>query len=143
MKKVIYLLTIIIYCATLSAQNNDTYPAELLEGKDWFIIFGESERDRFPAQGIHMANNVLTAFAYFDNNRQELKSSYYLSTTLDKTFIPSKVGKCTSGKYLIINDSSGLMCAEMLKLNETEMVLHCYWTNRQLSFTTIRPEPHK
>lgn len=140
MKKVIYLLTIIIYCATLSAQNNDTYRAELLEGKDWFIVFNDSERENCPPQGVHIKNNILTAFAYFDNNRQELKSSYYLSTTLDKTFIPSKVGKCTSGKYLIINDSSGLMCAEILKLNETEMVLHCYWTNRQLSFTTKRPE---
>ena len=140
MKQNIVTCLIMICCISASYANDTGYPAELLEGKDWFIVFNDSERENCPPQGVHIKNNILTAFAYFDNNRQELKSSYYLSTTLDKTFIPSKVGKCTSGKYLIINDSSGLMCAEILKLNETEMVLHCYWTNRQLSFTTKRPE---
>ena len=122
-----------------SAQSTGGYSIELIENKDWFIIFGESERDRFPAQGIHMANNVLTSFGYINNTRKELKAQYYLSDTPDKTFISSKVGKYTKGKYLIIKDSSGLMCAKIIGLTKVEMVLHCYWTNRQLSFTTKRP----
>lgn len=140
-KNIVISLIAIICCVAASyAQNDSTYTAEMLEGKDWFIVFNDSEQENCPPQGIHIKNNILTVFAYFDNNRQELKSSYYLSTTLDKTFIPSKIGERTRGKYLIINDSSGLMCAKIIVLTKTEMLLHCYWTNRQLSFTTKRPD---
>ncbi len=93
MKKVIYLLTIIIYCATLSAQNNDTYPAELLEGKDWYITFPSDVYSSIKCQGIKFVNGEQVSFMYVDNKREEVAIPYYLSHTPDIEFIGIKLVK--------------------------------------------------
>ncbi len=144
MKKVIYLLTIIIYCATLSAQNNDTYPAELLEGKDWYITFPSDVYSSIKCQGIKFVNGEQVSFMYVDNKREELAIPYYLSETPDIEFHWDKVGKTRKGKYLIILLKTGTVrCSRITELTSTSLVLQTHWNNQQITFTTIRPEHHK
>lgn len=143
MKKIITILLIIqcfIADRELKAQSTDTFPAEKLEGKEWYIKFPDADYRKRPAQGICLVGDTLISFLYSNGVRNGVNASYYLSTTLDKTFVKSKIGKCKSGQYLIISDSSGVICAQILDLTETELVLHCFWMNRQLSFTTKRPD---
>ena len=143
MRKLILILMIfqiVIVKNNLCAQTSEIFSLEMHENRDWFIKFVDADHNKRPAQGIKMENNMLISFAYFDGKRKELKAPYYISNTLDKTFVPSKIGKNKSGKYLIINDPSGFMCAKIIAVTKTEMFLHCYWTNTQLSFTTKRPD---
>lgn len=143
MRKLILILIIfqfVIVENNLCAQTSENFSLEMLENRDWFIKFVDADYNKRPVQGIKIENNMLISFAYFDGKRKELKAPYYISNTLDKTFVSSKIGKYRSGKYLIINDPSGLMCAKIMVVTKTEMLLHCYWTNAQLSFTTKRPD---
>lgn len=143
MKKVIYLLTIIIYCATLSAQNNDTYPAELLEGKDWYVKFVDEEYNKRDPQGIRLENNQFISFYYSNNSRREAAVPYYLSPSQDKTFITSKIGLYKSGNYIVTQDQYGFMCAKILNLTDDTLTIYCHWNRQQLTFTTKRPEYDK
>lgn len=144
MKKVIYLLTIIIYCATLSAQNNDTYRAELLEGKDWYITFPSDVYSSITCQGIKFVNGEQVSFMYVDNKREEVAIPYYLSHTPDIEFHWDKVGKTRKGKYLIILLKTGTVrCSSITELTSTSLVIQTHWNNQQITFTTIRPEHHK
>lgn len=144
MKKVIYLLTIIIYCATLSAQNNDTYPAELLEGKDWYITFPSDVYSSIKCQGIKFVNGEQVSFMYVDNKREEMAIPYYLSHTPDIEFHWDKAGKTRKGKYLIILLKTGTVrCSSITELTSTSLVIQTTWNNQQITFTTIRPEHHK
>lgn len=143
MRKLILILIIfqiVIVKNNLCAQSTYTFPAEKLEGKEWYIKFPDADYKKRPAQGICLVGDTLISFLYSNGVRNGVNASYYLSTTLDKTFVKSKIGKNKSGKYLIINDPSGFMCAKIIAVTKTEMLLHSYWTNTQLSFTTKRPE---
>lgn len=140
MKKVIYLLTIIIYCATLSAQNNDTYPAELLEGKDWYITFPSDVYSSIKCQGIKFVNGEQVSFMYVDNKREEVAIPYYLSQTPDIEFHWDKVGKTRKGKYLIILlKTDTVRCSSITELTSTSLVIQTTWNNQQITFTTKRP----
>lgn len=138
MKKVIYLLTIIIYCATLSAQNNDTYPAELLEGKDWYITFPSDVYSSIKCQGIKFVNGEQVSFMYVDNKREEMAIPYYLSHTPDIEFHWDKAGKTRKGKYLIIllkitQDRH----SKVLKHNRTDIYISCDPDNLEQSTNHI------
>ena len=143
MRKLILILMIfqiVIVKNNLCAQSTYTFTAEKLEGKEWYIKFPDADYKKRPAQGICLVGDTLISFLYSNGVRNGVNASYYLSTTLDKTFVKPKIGKCKSGQYLIISDSSGVICAQILNLTETDLVLHCLWMNRQLSFTTKRPD---
>ena len=140
MKKniVISLITIICCVAVSYAQNDDTYTAEMLEGKDWYVKFIDEEQRERDSQGIRLENNQFVSFFYSNNRRKEVVAPYYLSPTQDKTFIPSKIGLYKSGSYIISQDRYGFTCAKILSLTNDTLIIYCDWNRSQLTFTTQR-----
>ena len=142
MKKniVISLIAIICCVAASYAQNDSTYTAEMLEGKDWFLLMPTEYPFKRTPQGIRYEATTQISFIYDGTKRMEASVPYYLSTTPDKTFNPSKTGKSTSGKYIIIKYPDGVLCTEILKLTGTELIILNHRNKWQVKFSTTKPQ---
>lgn len=144
MKQNIVTCLIMICCISASYANDTGYPAELLEGKDWYITFPSDVYSSIKCQGIKFVNGEQVSFMYVDNKREEVAIPYYLSHTPDIEFHWDKVGKTRKGKYLIILLKTGTVrCSSITELTSTSLVIQTHWNNQQITFTTIPPEHHK
>lgn len=129
-----------ICCISASYANDTGYPAELLEGKDWYITFPSDVYSSIKCQGIKFVNGEQVSFMYVDNKREEVAIPYYLSETPDIEFHWDKVGKTRKGKYLIILLKTGTVrCSRITELTSTSLVLQTHWNNQQITFTTKCP----
>lgn len=124
----------------ISAQNENTFSIDLIEGKDWYITFPSDVYSRIECQGIKFVNGEQISFMYINNKREEVTIPYYLSETPDTEFHWDKVGKTRKGKYLIILLKTGTVrCSSITVVTSTSLVVKTLWNNKQITFSSKRP----
>lgn len=139
MKKNIIIILITIFCTSISLYAQSNYSSTMLEGKDWYLLMPNEYPIKRPPQGVKYVNGTKVSFIYDGAKRVEATAPYYLSSTPDKTFDQSKVGKSTTGKYIIILYNDGIACSEILRLTSTELRVKNHWNNWVVGFSTTCP----
>ncbi|WP_304875642.1 hypothetical protein [uncultured Bacteroides sp.] len=102
----IALILTSIFIIDLSAQNGKTTKTtqEVLMSKRWYPdIYEEDDEETsfFTYTQTQQIDSTTTEEGFL----KIYKATYYLSDTLDEVFDPAKVGKATTGKYMILNIS--------------------------------------
>ena len=131
---------VLLFNLEISGQNSYNYQANLLENRDWYLLMPNEYPIKRPPQGVKYVNGTKVSFIYDGAKRVEATAPYYLSSTPDKTFDQSKVGKSTTGKYIIILYNDGIACSEILRLTSTELRVKNHWNNWVVGFSTTCPD---
>lgn len=124
----IILLLNICFINSLHSQTAKT-TQELLMSTNW------EPQDFFDEGDCGYIKYTKTKDIYIEkinNTIDRVYSNYYLSSSPDTIFDSNKVGKNNNGKYIIRDGGKYVFISEILKLNDTELVLR----NLTQGFTT-------
>lgn len=129
MKTIIYtLLLLCLFPWGLPAQNGKTTKTtqEILMSKRWYPDFYE-EDDKETSFRTYTQTQCIDSVATEEGKLEIYIDNYYLSDLPDKVFNTDKVGKATTGKYIILTGYEELgisaFVLELIEVSEEKIVV--------------------